>query len=149
MSRPALIVFDLDGTLVDSAPDLTYAADSMLAELGLPARGVEAVRGWIGNGIPILVKRALSGRMQPENEPERFEEALAIFMQVYGEHVCDRGGLFPGVQEGVAELKRQGYRLAVLTNKHSRFTLPLLEQRGMAAYMDYIAQLPDMLRQAA
>lgn len=138
MIHPALIVFDLDGTLVDSAPDLAYAADAMLAQLGLPARGVEAVRGWIGNGVPMLVKRALTGAMWPEGEPERFDEALGIFMQVYGDHVCERGGLFPGVLEGIAELKHQGYKLAVLTNKHSRFTIPLLEQLGVAAYMDYI-----------
>ncbi|BBL69513.1 phosphoglycolate phosphatase [Methylogaea oryzae] len=138
MNPPALIVFDLDGTLVDSAPDLAYAADTMLARLGLPARGVEAVRGWIGNGVPMLVKRALTGEMWPEGEPERFDQALPLFMEIYAAHVCDRGGLFPGVLEGVAELKRQGYKLAVLTNKHSKFTLPLLEQLGVAAYMDYI-----------
>lgn len=138
MAKPALIVFDLDGTLVDSAPDLAHAADAMLARLGLPACGVDAVRGWIGNGVPMLVKRALTGELWPEGEPERFEEALGVFMQVYGDHVCERGGLFPGVLEGVAELKRQGYKLAVLTNKHSRFTIPLLEQLGVAQWMDYI-----------
>ncbi|WP_082411835.1 HAD-IIIA family hydrolase, partial [Methylogaea oryzae] len=87
---------------------------------------------------PMLVKRALTGEMWPEGEPERFDQALPLFMEIYAAHVCDRGGLFPGVLEGVAELKRQGYKLAVLTNKHSKFTLPLLEQLGVAAYMDYI-----------
>lgn len=138
MQRPDLILFDLDGTLVDSAPDLAFAVDSMLERIGLPKRGVDAVRAWIGNGVPMLVKRALTGEMSPQTEPACFEEALGIFMQVYGEHVCDRGGLFPGVREGLAELKRQGYRMAVVTNKHSRFTVPLLEQLGVTAYLDYI-----------
>jgi phosphoglycolate phosphatase len=133
-----LIVFDLDGTLVDSAPDLAFAVDAMLARLGQPPRGLKEVRAWIGNGVSMLVKRALMGEMQPQGEPERFAEGLSLFTEIYAAHLCERGGLFPGVLEGLGELKRQGYRLAVLTNKHSRFTLPLLEQLGVAAYMDFI-----------
>jgi phosphoglycolate phosphatase len=138
VQRPDLIVFDLDGTLVDSAPDLAFAADAMLARLSLPPRGMKEVRAWIGNGVPMLVKRALTGAMRPEEESERFAEGMSLFMEIYAAHLCERGGLFPGVLEGLRELKHQGYRLAALTNKHSRFTLPLLEQLGVARYMDYI-----------
>lgn len=136
--QPELIVFDLDGTLVDSAPDLAFAVDAMLERLGLPPRGLQEVRAWIGNGVSMLVKRALSGQMQPDKEPERFGEGLAAFTEIYAAHLCERGGLFPGVLEGLRELKRQGFRLAVVTNKPSRFTLPLLEQLGVAGYLDYI-----------
>jgi phosphoglycolate phosphatase len=136
--RPDLIVFDLDGTLVDSAPDLAFAVNTMLARFGLPTRGEDQVRGWIGNGAPMLVKRAMTGEMWPYNEPERFDEAVDLFMQVYGDNMTERGGLFPGVLEGIRELKQRGCRLAVLTNKHSRFTVPLLEQLDVTPYMDYI-----------
>jgi len=138
VQRPDLIVFDLDGTLVDSAPDLAFAVDAMRSRLGLPPHGPEKVRSWIGNGVSMLVKRALTGEMHPQGEPERFAEGLALFSEFYAAHLCERGGLFPGVLEGLGELKRLGYRLAVLTNKHSLFTLPLLEQLGVDAYMDFI-----------
>jgi len=127
VQRPDLIVFDLDGTLVDSAPDLAFAVDAMRSRLGLPPHGPEKVRSWIGNGVSTLVKRALTGEMHPEEEPERFAEGLALFSEIYAAHLCERGGLFPGVLEGLRKLKQHGFLLAVVTNKHSRFTLPLLE----------------------
>ena len=136
LARPELIVFDLDGTLVDSAPDIAQAVDAMLQGLGMPVAGEVRVRGWIGNGVATLVKRALTGERQPQGEPPRFAEALALFMDAYEAHLCDRSRLYPGVVEGLAELKAQGYRTACVTNKHSRFTDDLLQRLGLAAYFD-------------
>jgi phosphoglycolate phosphatase len=138
LSRPEFIVFDLDGTLVDSAPDLAYCADTMLERLGREPAGVERVRGWIGNGVAMLVKRALTFEMWPQGEPEGFAQALPMFMALYAENVCERSRLFPGVLEGIRALKAEGYKLACLTNKHSDFTLPLLEKLGVAQFLDYI-----------
>jgi phosphoglycolate phosphatase len=138
LSRPVLIVFDLDGTLVDSAPDLAYCADAMLERMGRAPAGVDRIRGWIGNGVAMLVKRALTFEMWPLGEPEGFAEALPMFMALYAENVCERSRLFPGVLDGIKALKADDYKLACVTNKHSDFTLPLLEKLGVAQLLDYI-----------
>lgn len=138
-ARPELIVFDLDGTLVDSAPDLAYCADALLASLGRPPAGLAQVRGWIGNGIPMLVRRALTGELWPQQDPEGFDEALRQYKRLYGENVCHLSRLYPGVMEGLHALRAQGFRLACLTNKHSDFTMPLLEKLGIAALLDHVA----------
>ncbi len=137
-ARPELIVLDLDGTLVDSAPDLAFSADEMLKAMGRAPAGEARVRGWIGNGIPMLVKRALTFQMWPQDEPEGFAEALSKFKAIYADNVCERSKLYPGAMEGVRALKAEGYRLACVTNKHSDFTRPLLEKLGLAKYLDYI-----------
>jgi phosphoglycolate phosphatase len=136
--RPELVVFDLDGTLVDSAPDLAYSVDAMLKGLGLPAAGEGRVRNWVGNGPAMLVKRALTGEMWPEGEPPRFAEAFSAFMAIYEDNMCVRSALFPGVAEGLAELSRLGFPLACNTNKNSVFTLPLLKHLGIADYFGFI-----------
>lgn len=135
---PELIIFDLDGTLVDSAPDLAFSVDALLEKLNRSPAGIDNVRRWIGNGVPMLVKRALIGDMWPAGEPVGFQEALALFTGIYEAHVCERSRLFDGVIEGLKELKTGSYRMACLTNKHSRFTLPLLAQLGISGYFDYI-----------
>jgi phosphoglycolate phosphatase len=137
MNKPQLIVFDLDGTLVDSAPDIAFSANTLLESLGRPPVAESVARGWIGNGVPMLVKRALTLQMWPEGEPEGFADALAKFMSVYADNVCVRSVLYPGVLEGIKVLKAEGYKLACLTNKHSDFTLPLLDKLGVAEYLDY------------
>jgi phosphoglycolate phosphatase len=136
--KPELVVFDLDGTLVDSASDIAYSVDAMLEALGRSPVGEPRVRGWIGNGVGMLVKRALTGEMWPEGEPPGFGEALPLFMDTYEAHLCDRSRLFDGVAEGLARLKAEGYRLACNTNKNSRFTLPLLDRLGVSRYLDFI-----------
>ena len=136
--RPELIAFDLDGTLVDSAPDLAWALDAMLARLGRPPVGLERARGWIGNGVDMLIKRAMTGQMWPESEPEDFQEGMRLFLEFHEAHLCERGSLYPGVLEGLRDLKAEGYATAVITNKLARFTEPLLEQLGLTGYLDFI-----------
>lgn len=137
--RPELVVFDLDGTLVDSAPDIAYSVDVALGQLGLPPAGEKQVRGWIGNGPAVLMKRALTGELWPEGDPPGFAEAFPVFMATYEANMCDHSRLFPGVVEGLSALKAEGYRLACNTNKNSIFTLPLLKQLGIAEYFDFVA----------
>jgi phosphoglycolate phosphatase len=136
--RPQLIVFDLDGTLVDSAPDIAYAIDAMLDRLGRPPVGEARVKSWIGNGVSMIVKRALTGELWPVGEPPRYADALKLFVELYGANVCERSRLFPGVVEGLQQLKRERYILTCITNKHSRFTQPLLEHLDIAKYMDFV-----------
>jgi phosphoglycolate phosphatase len=135
---PELIAFDLDGTLVDSSPDLADAVDAMLGRLGLPPAGEPRVKRWIGNGVDMLVKRALTGEPWPQDNPPRFDEALTMFMDLYEANVCNRSRLFPGVAEGLKQLKAAGFRLACVTNKHSRFTRPLLDRLGVLQDMDFV-----------
>jgi phosphoglycolate phosphatase len=136
--KPKLVAFDLDGTLVDSAPDLAFAVDAMLARLGRPKAGEDKVKDWIGNGVGMLVRRALTFEPWPESDPPEFAEALPLFMDLYGENLCNRSRLFPGVLEGVRQLKAEGYLTTCATNKVTRFTLPLLEQLGLAPHLDFI-----------
>jgi len=137
--RPSLIVFDLDGTLVDSAPDLAHAIDEMLARLGRPPAGEAKVRGWIGNGMPMLVKRALTGEQWPDAEPQGFPEALALCMEIYAANLCHKTRLYDGALECLQQLRQRSITLACVTNKHSRFTLSLLRQLGIADFFDAVA----------
>lgn len=147
LPQPELIVIDLDGTLIDSAPDLAYALEGMRRRLGLPPLRKEVMSQWIGNGVSLLVKRALTGEMEPAGEPERFEEAMAVFSEIYAAHLFDRGGIYPGVWEGLEKLKGEGYLLACVTNKHSRFTRPLMERSGLGRYFDYVGCGDEFERQ--
>ena len=131
MLRPKMILIDLDGTLIDSVPDLCYSVDAMMARLGRPPRGEAAVRTWVGNGVERLVKRALTGEL--EGEPAAADYALAypIFLEIYGENTSKRSALYPGVREGLDDLLAAGYPLGCVTNKAARFTLPLLAALGV------------------
>lgn len=120
------VLFDLDGTLVDSAPDLALAVDAMLLELDRPPAGEARVRQWVGNGAQRLVKRALTGQMEAEPPPELFERALPRFFHHYEASLCVKSMLYPGVREGLRRMRRQGLKLAVVTNKPARFVAPLL-----------------------
>jgi phosphoglycolate phosphatase len=129
--QPKMILIDLDGTLVDSVPDLTYCVDAMMARLGRPARGEAAVRTWVGNGIERLVRRALIGRLDGEPDETDYQRAYPIFLELYAENTFNRSGLYPGVREGLEFMRDAGYPLGCVTNKAARFTEPLLQHLGI------------------
>ncbi|TVP76087.1 phosphoglycolate phosphatase [Thioalkalivibrio sp.] len=131
LPRPGMILIDLDGTLVDSVPDLAFSVDAMMDELGLPRRGEPAVRNWVGNGVERLVQRALANDLDGEADSELFERALPVFMRIYRENTSQRSRLYPGVREGLDLLEAAGYRLGCVTNKAEQFTLPLLRDKGI------------------
>lgn len=135
---PRLVMFDLDGTLVDSVPDLATAVDSMLVELGREPAGVECVRQWVGNGARVLVRRALAGGLDHSAVGEaETEEALARFLDIYAD--ChELITLYPGVHELLEALSTAAVELAVVTNKPERFVAPLLEQVGLGGYFRWI-----------
>ena len=130
-ARPKLVLFDLDGTLVDSAPDLAFSIDAMLSSLGRPACGESRVRDWIGSGAERLVKRALTGDGEIEPDGELFRSAFGRFSESYGENPCRRSRLYPGVREGLDYLLASGMQLGCVTNKRGRFTEPLLAALGL------------------
>jgi phosphoglycolate phosphatase len=129
--KPEMILIDVDGTLVDSVPDLAWCVDEMMKQLGMPARGEASVRNWVGNGVERLVRRALINQLDGEPEEELFEKAYPIYLELYADNTSKRSYLYPGVREGLDYLKVAGYKLGCVTNKASQFTIPLLKELGV------------------
>lgn len=126
-----LVVFDLDGTLVDSVPDLAVAVDAVLDERGLPAAGEARVRDWVGNGARKLVERALEHALGEDVDDACLEAAHQAFLRHYGEAPCVRTRLFPGVREALEGLRARGLPLALVTNKPHAFIAPILTTLGL------------------
>lgn len=137
-SLPRLVMFDLDGTLVDSVPDLAAAVDTMLAQLGREPAGIEAVREWIGNGARVLVRRALAGSLDHAHIDEaQTEHALELFSAAYAaNHALTQ--VYPGVHETLKWLHKKRVKMALITNKPERFVAPLLDQMGLGRYFKWI-----------
>lgn len=131
MRNPDMILIDVDGTLVDSVPDLAYCVDAMMERLGRAPWGEARVRDWVGNGVERLVRRALTGTLDGEPEEAEFERAYPVFLDLYADNTSRRSRLYPGVREGLARLTSAGYRLGCVTNKAARFTEPLLQDLGI------------------
>ena len=131
MRKPEMILIDVDGTLVDSVPDLAYCVDEMMAVLGREPHGEVRVRDWVGNGVERLVRRALVGALRGEPDEADFERAYPVFLELYAENTSKRSCLYPGVREGIDRLKAASYRLGCVTNKAAQFTEPLLKDLGI------------------
>ncbi|HHH39581.1 MAG TPA: phosphoglycolate phosphatase [Sedimenticola sp.] len=131
IKKPELIMIDLDGTLVDSVPDLAFCVDGMMQRIGREPWGEARVRDWVGNGVERLVRRALTGSLDGEPEDEEFDRAYPIFVELYDQHNGERSRLYPGVDEGLDYLASAGYTVGCITNKAERFTLPLLKALGV------------------
>lgn len=149
MFDASLIIFDLDGTLVDSVPDIATGVDRSLADLGYAPAGDSRVREWVGNGSLKLMERALAAAGA---EPALLAEAHAHFLRHYAECLDERSTLYPGVEEALEHLRQRELTLAVCTNKPARFVRPLLEKLGIAGYFEILlggdelpAKKPDPL----
>jgi phosphoglycolate phosphatase len=127
----AALFFDLDGTLVDSIPDLTAALNVMLRQLDLPARDQAQVRTWVGNGMDKLIRRALANDMAGQVDPELFARARPLYKAAYADHIGVYSAPYPGVREGLTELRDAGFPMACVTNKLAEFALPLLDRLGI------------------
>ena len=130
------VTFDLDGTLLDTVPDLAEASNRMLAELGLPLRSEDEIRSFVGRGIVVLVQRCLDRGAAPD------EALLARAVEVFKRHYAAVNGnetrVFAGVLAGLESWRATGVPLAVLTNKPAAFTEPLLERMGLKHYFSAI-----------
>ncbi len=131
LNKPKMILIDVDGTLVDSVPDLAFCVDEMMKQLERPVYGEDKVRDWVGNGVERLVRRALIGQLDGEPADADFEKAYPIFLELYAQNTSKRSVLYPGVREGLDYLKSAGYRLGCVTNKAAQFTIPLLQDLGI------------------
>ncbi|HSG04367.1 MAG TPA: phosphoglycolate phosphatase [Marinobacterium sp.] len=138
---PQLIMLDLDGTLVDSVPDLAIAVDQMLTELDRPKAGEARVRDWVGNGASMLVARALSGSLEPQDchlEGELYEAAYMGFLKAYAESNGRYAQLYPGVEAALEKWSQQKIPLAVVTNKPMLFTNALLKSLRLSHYFHFV-----------
>ena len=130
---PRAVVLDLDGTLVDSLPDIADALNAGLASQKLASFDIERVRGMVGGGVRVLVERAFAALGPEYADPELFKRVLAAALAHYRAHPCDKTRLYPHAREAMAELKAAGCRLALCTNKPTDITrdiLRILEVEG-------------------
>lgn len=139
------LAFDLDGTLVHSAPGLAQAIDLALADLQLPPAGVERVSTWIGNGADIMMARALNWALGREPQADEQRDARALFDKHYAATVEAGSTLFPQVQETLAALHARGLPMAIVTNKPTPFVAPLLQSLGIADYFSLIIGGDDVV----
>lgn len=126
------VTIDLDGTLLDTVPDLHAAATATLAELGLPNCGEEHIRRSVGSGIVHLI-----GRFLPTHDAASMETAVEIFRKHYAEFNGRAAKPYPGVMAGLEQFRRRGLKMAVITNKAAAFTDPLLISSGLAEYFEF------------
>ena len=143
LSASALL-FDLDGTLADTAPDLARALNRVLRVLNCPAVSLENTRNWIGNGMRRLLERALAGDGNKKADPETVDRGIALFEPFYAEAVWTDSVCYPGVVDGLAELKRMGYKMGCVTNKPRSCTGALLERSGLADFFEVVVAGDDL-----
>lgn len=150
-------MIDLDGTLMHTAPEIAQAVNRMLADMSKPALDEKQVEAYIGEGVTTLIKRCLTQRLDaqgldtqhldiqhpdiqhPGGEPDAavFAKAQKLFFEYYAKIVSESKP-YPGVVAGLQALRSAGYRLACVTNKQERFTLPLLEASNLLQYFELV-----------
>ncbi|MBV7315637.1 phosphoglycolate phosphatase [Shewanella sp. NIFS-20-20] len=132
------IAFDLDGTLVDSVPDLCAATQATLVQLGWESCDQVQVRSWVGNGAQMLMRRAMTHGLSRSVTADELAVAMPVFMQHYQANLHSKSQLYPEVLSVLTRLKAQGYRLAVITNKPHRFSVPLLASFGLTELFEMV-----------
>lgn len=151
------VLFDLDGTLAHTSPDLAIAASLALAECGLPDIDAGLIETFVGKGIDTLIRRCLAHHGKPQDGPG-FERLRLAYMRHYEAVNGSHASLYPGVIEGLDAMRAMGLKLGVCTNKAERFTLPLLERCNIAGYFSVVVSgdttarrkpAPDMIEHAA
>ncbi|MBF0309783.1 MAG: phosphoglycolate phosphatase [Magnetococcales bacterium] len=129
------LLFDLDGTLVDTAPDLCGALNHVLRLHGRAPLPLESVRHLVGGGARTLLARGFGRETEPRpGEEEAFDQTVAEFLDYYEAHLADHSRPFPGVREALARLAEAGFALGIVTNKPEQLTRPLLHQLGLDAF---------------
>lgn len=133
------ILFDLDGTLIDSAPDLAFAINHMLTTIGRDPIDADIIRSWVGNGASILVQRALSGQSDIADDlaPDLLATSLQIFLTFYAQHLCVNTVTYPHVRSTLKILKAKGYQLVIVTNKPFAFINPILEGLQLTGLFEF------------
>ncbi len=125
-----LLIFDLDGTLIDSQLDLAHAVNAMREHMGMAVLPHETIWSYVGNGAPVLVRKALGGTA-PEEDVQR---GLGYFLDYYWHHLLDNTVLYPGVREALDAFHARSIAMAVLTNKPIRFSEAIVDGLGLRQY---------------
>lgn len=131
-----LLIFDLDGTLIDSVPDLANSINKMLDSLGVEPIPIEIIRSFIGNGAKTLVQRSLNHTHDNNVSDELYSLAFTRFMDIYKANPCEKTLLYPEVNETLQYLKNKGYKLDICTNKPLPFVEPILDKLDIKKYFD-------------
>lgn len=131
-------IIDLDGTMLDTAPDFLVAINRMRAEFSLPALDIVTITNFVGKGSENLIHRVLSTDFELAQVEQHFEQAMASYQKHYLAINGDYSTLYPEVIEGLQALKAQGLRLACVTNKPIAFTRPLLAKKGLQGFFDLV-----------
>ena len=132
------VAIDLDGTLLDTAPDLAEAANRMLSDLQMASVSLSQVMSYIGNGAEKLVKRLLTGEMESEPDAGLLKKAMNSFFENYADVLHVKSELYPGVRDGLDLLQNGKYRMACITNKPEKFTIPLLKAKNLFDYFEIV-----------
>ncbi|MFZ3073351.1 MAG: phosphoglycolate phosphatase [Thermodesulfobacteriota bacterium] len=128
-----LIIFDLDGTLVDSSGDIAHAANKTLREMGFPSMTVSEIKANVGWGV-----RSLLEKVMPNEPVERIDEARRIFLNYYSENLVDETRFYPGVEDTVRHFHASGKRLAIATNKQLALTERILDELEFKSYFSML-----------
>lgn len=132
-----LIIFDFDGTLIDSAPDLNDSINYMLEKLGKDKFTQDIIRTWVGNGASTLIKRALSGAVLVDDskfDDETFEKASKYFFEYYSKNCANKTTLYENVETTLNKLYKKGFTLAIATNKPDEYIKPILDKFNLTKY---------------
>ncbi|HSH44016.1 MAG TPA: phosphoglycolate phosphatase [Arenicellales bacterium] len=132
------VLFDLDGTLVDTGPDIAAAVNRMLVDLGRAPEPLQRILEWVGDGSPHLVQRALVGGAERQPPAAETEHALALFLDHYRAGICDRSEPYPGARQVLERLRASGVRVGIVTNKPEQLSRRLLDALGLVRIFDVI-----------
>ncbi len=138
ITKPELILLDLDGTLVDSIADLARCLNLALTDHEKCTYDIEKIRDWVGNGIDKLIHRSLTNTMDNEADMNLHAKVKESFMNYYRIAPCELSDCYPGVREGLSTLKANNIILGVVTNKNEEFVEPILEKLGINMHMSII-----------
>ena len=131
------VMIDLDGTLIDTAPEIARAANAMLAGLSLPILDAKLIESYIGEGAMVLIKRCLTSNVDGEPATDLLTQAQTLFFDFYAQIVAESKP-YPQVEKALQAIKQTGVKMACITNKPAAFTMPLLEKSGLLPYFDLV-----------
>jgi phosphoglycolate phosphatase len=131
------VMFDLDGTLIHTAPEIAFAVNQMLAELNLPTLPQQQIESYIGDGAQALIRRCIADKPSGEVDEKLFQRAQALFFVHYASNVT-QSKPYGGVVEALTALQDKGLKLACVTNKPEKFTIPLLDKSGLLDFFDVV-----------